>query len=172
MATLLISAGQALAGGAAAGGAAAAGAGISLAQGLQVGGTLLSGIGLARSASDQKKAANFNAAQLDAQGKAEQAASIQEAKQANREKELMLSRARAVGAASGGGVDIDLMGEIEEEGYLNEATLLWQGDERRKGRSGQASAAIFDGLNRKRAGMLKAGSTLLSGGASLFEQYG
>lgn len=149
-----------------------AGLGLTLASALQIGGTLVSTLGAFKQGKDQQAIAEYNAQMLERQGKAEQAAKIQEAKQARREKELMLSRARAVGAASGGGIDIDLMGDIEEEGVMNEKLLLWQGEERRKGRSGQAAATRFEGRAAKRASMFKAGSTLLDGGYTFLDQYG
>lgn len=147
-------------------------AGLGLTLAAQIGGTILSAAGAIKQGRDAQKVAEYNAAMLERQGKAEQAAKIQEAKQARREKELMLSRARAVGAASGGGIDIDLMGDIEEEGVLNEKLLLWQGEERRKGRSGQAAATRFEGAAQKSASVFKAGSTLLSGGYSFLDNYG
>ncbi len=143
--------------------------GLTLATGLMAGGTLLSTVGAIKQGNDAKAIANYNALQQEAQGKAEFASKIQESKQANREKNLMLSRARAVGAASGGGIDIDLMGDIEEQGTMNEATLLWQGEEMRKGRNAQAAVSRFEGLQKKRASLFKAGSTLLTGGSALLD---
>lgn len=151
--------------------ATAAAAAAKAAPFLQAGGTLLSVGGLVQQGKAQDAATDYNARQLEAQGKAEQAAKIQEAKQANREKELMLSRARAVGAASGGGQDYDLLGDIEEEGAMSELALLWQGEEARKGRNSQAAVSRFEGLNKRRASMFNVGSTLLSGGSSFFENY-
>lgn len=139
---------------------------------LQAGGTLLTAGGLMQQGRAQDKAAQFNAQQLEAQGKAEQASKIQEAKQANREKELLLSRAKAVGASSGGGQDYNLLGDIEEEGAYNELALLWQGEEALKGRRSQAAVSRFEGLNRRRASQFKVGSTLLSGGSSFLQNYG
>ena len=127
---------------------------------LAIGGTLLSAVGMIKEGNNRDKAAQFNAAQIEAQGKAENAAAQREALEKNREKELMLSRARAVGAASGGGQDFDLLGDIEEEGTLAEKTVLWQGEERRKGRSAQAASTRFEGVNARKASLFKAGRTL------------
>jgi len=79
----------------------------------------------------------------------------------------MMSRARAVGAASGGGIDIPLMGLIEEDGELRRLSALWQGEEAAKGRSMQAQAARYDGAQYAKAGALRAGSTFLAGTANL-----
>ncbi len=135
-------------------------------------GTLLSTAGAMTAARTQEKTAQFNAAQIEAKGKAEQAQSTHEAENERRRKELMLSRARAVGAASGGGIDLNLMGDIEEEGTLNEQRILWSGNEARKGRFDQAAAIRTEGKAKKRAGMFDAGTTLLSGGKSFIEKYG
>ena len=120
----------------------------------------------------QQKIAEYNAQQIEAKGKAEQAEAIQEAKNEARKRDLMLSRARAVGAASGGGIDIDLMGDIAEEGELNKQTIIWSGEEARAGRSAQAATARFEGKQRRRASAFDTGSTLLSGGQSFYEAYG
>lgn len=135
-------------------------------------GTLLSTAGMYTSARTQEKTADFNAKQIEAKGKAEQAQSTHEAENERRRKELMLSRARAVGAASGGGIDINLMGDIEEEGTLNEKRILWAGNEARQGRFDQGAALRVEGKAKKRAGVFDAGSTLLSGGKSFLETYG
>lgn len=141
-------------------------------QAMMAGGTLLSTGGLIKQGSNQKKVAAYNAANLEAQGKSEYAVAQREAVEEKRKKELMISRARAVGAASGGGVDINLLGDIEEEGRMNELTSLWQGEERRKGRNAQAATTLFEGAAAKRASMWKAGSTLLSGGSSFLDSFG
>lgn len=134
--------------------------------------TLVTTAGALKSASAQEKAAEFNAKQMEAAGKAELAEATIEAENERRRKDLMMSRARAVGAASGGGIDIDLMGDIEEEGVLNEQRIIWGGKERRAGRNAQAASSRFAGQSKKRAGILDAGSSLLSGGKSFYEVYG
>lgn len=139
---------------------------------LAAGGTILSTVGAIQQGNAANRAAEFNAKQLEAAGKAEYAASTLEAAEENRQKELALSRARAVGAASGGGQDIALMGAIEEEGVMRGQNILWQGEEAMKGRKNQAAATRFEGRQARNAGYLKAGSTLMSGGASFFEKYG
>lgn len=161
MATLLAAVGSAFSGG-----------GISLAQGLQIGGTLLSAGGAIAQGNAAKSAAEYNAAQLEAQGKAENAQAQREAQEQRRQKELMLSRARAVAGASGGGQDYQLLGDIEEDGTYNELTALWQGEERRKGRSAQAASSRFEGINRRKASLFNATGTLLSGAHSFYSQYG
>lgn len=136
-----------------------------------VGGTLLSSAGAVQAGNAQKSASEFQAKQLKAAGLAEDAAAQRKAEESTRQAEIMQSRARAVGAASGGGVDVALAGDIEAEGEYRSLLSLWEGAEAAKGRNAQASAAQFEGSQAKKAGVLKAGSTLLKGGTSFYEKY-
>lgn len=152
-------------------GAIAAVKGASLSQVLAAGGSVISGAGAIAAGNAQKSAAEFQARQLEAQGKAEAAAASLQAEQQDREKQLVLSRARAVGAASGGGVDVNILGQIEEEGTLRTLNATWQGQEAMKGRQTQAAAQRMEGDAYKKAGFLKGATTILGGGASFFEKY-
>lgn len=145
--------------------------GITLAQGLQVGGTLLSAAGAVSSGNAQNAASEYNAAMLERQGKAEQAVAQRDAQKERKQKELAISRARAVGASSGGGQDYNLIGDLEEEGEYNALVADWEGAERAAGRRSQAGGERFTGRQAKRAGQLKSFSTLLSGGASFYDKY-
>lgn len=146
--------------------------GITLAQGLSLGGTLLSGVSAAAAGKASADAANMEAAQYDARAKAEQAAAQRDALQERRKADLVISRARAVGAESGGGVDIPLMASIEEEGELNYQTALWDGDVRAASARDAAKMRRFDAKQQRKAGAIKGMATLLSGGSSFFENYG
>lgn len=138
---------------------------------LQAVGTGVSAVGSLKAGADAKAASEFNAAQLDASAKAESAASQRKAEEERRQKRLVQSRARAVGAASGGGIDLELAGDLEEEGEYRALTALWEGEEAAKGRRNQAAATRFEGRQSKKAGFLKAGRTILGGGGSLYEKY-
>lgn len=146
--------------------------GAGLAKSLQVGGTILSGVGSVAAAGAASSAAAFEARQIEAQGKAEQAAAQREALQERRGAQLAQSRARAVAAASGGGQDYDLLGDLEEEGELRFQTAIWAGNERAAGRNLQAEGARLDGRSRRNANLFKAGSTLLGGAAEYHKDYG
>lgn len=137
-----------------------------------LGGTVLSAAGAISEGRSQQRAASFQAAQLDQQANMERASSAKAAQEDMRQSDIMLSRARAVGAASGGGIDVPLMGQIEEDGELRAAMSMWQGEEAAKGRTMQAQAARYDGNQYARAGAMRAGATLLSGGSSFLEMYG
>lgn len=136
---------------------------------LKVGGTILSTVGALNAGAAQKAAADHQAVQLDQQAKTEKALAQREAQERRREKEFAISRARAV---AGSDQDLDLLGDIEEEGELRAQYAIWEGDERAKGRRAQAAASRFEGRQRKRASVLDAGSTLLDGGTSFLEKYG
>lgn len=151
-------------------GTAVKGAGLSTI--LSTAGSAIGAVGAIQSGNAANAAAQHQAAQLEAAGQTERAIAQREAEENRRQARLMQSRARAVGAASGGGIDLDLAGDIAEEGEYRALTSIWEGEEAAKGRKAQAAAARFEGKQAKKAGYLKAGKTLLSGGASLFEKYG
>lgn len=138
---------------------------------LSAGGTILGSLGAMQQGRAANAAAQYNAAQLEASGKAENAAAQRKAEEDTRQKELVLSRARTVAAASGGGQDVALMGQIEEEGTMRQLTSLWEGEEAAKGRNAQAAASRFEGKQAQRAGGLKAFSTLAEGGATMYDKY-
>lgn len=139
---------------------------------LQVGGTILSTAGAVKAGSDANSVAKWQAAQMEEQAKAEQAAASQEAENRRKDADLILSRARAVGAASGGGIDYNLMGDLEEEGAYRVGLAIAEGDERAKGRRLDAAATRAEGRMQKSAAFLKGGRTILGGTASLMEKYG
>ena len=146
--------------------------GTGLAGWLSGGGALLSTASAIAEGNAQKAAANHAALQLDAQAKTERATAQRDMLEEQRRKRIIMSRARAVGAAGGGGQDIDLLSDIEEEGTQRALTAMWEGEERAKGREAQASGMRFEGTRRKRAGVIRGATTLLSGGASWLDTYG
>jgi hypothetical protein len=137
-----------------------------------VGGTAVSALGAVQQGKAAQASSNYQAAQLEATGKTERAVAQRESINQRKQKDLVQSRARAVGAASGGGLDLDLMGDIEEEGEYRSLTALWEGEERATGRNAQAAATRVSGRSKNQAGGIKAFSTILSGGSSFLESYG
>lgn len=133
-------------------------------------GTAVSALGAVQAGKAQNAASKYQAAQLEAAGKAENAAAQRKAEEERRQARLMQSRARAVGAASGGGVDIDLFGDIEEEGEFRALSALWEGKEAAKGRRAQAAASRFEGQSARTAGFVRGGSKLLHGGSTIIER--
>lgn len=193
----LASAGGAAAAGTAVAAGAAGAAGAStigtIANIAMVAGTLAGAAGAVQQGKAAQANAEYTAGQLEASGKAERAKAQREAINERRKKDHVMSRARAVSAASGGGLDLELLGDLEEEGTYRSLVALWDGEERAKGRAGQAAAARASGNSARKAGYLNAGgialsgasrfldtlptkkkkaTTILSEGSSLYEKYG
>lgn len=141
--------------------------GMGLAQALQIGGTILSTGGAIAQGRQQKAVADYNAAQLEQDAKRENAIAQRRAEDERKQKELVISRARVVGAASGGGQDFGLLGDIEEEGEYRANLALWEGEEASKGRRQAARGERFKGRVAQKA----AGKTLLGGGVSFMDKY-
>lgn len=140
---------------------------------LSVAGSAVGGLGAIQSGKAQQASSEYQAAQLEAAAKTERATAQREAKEERRQASLLQSRARAVGANSGGGIDFELAGDIEADGEYRALTALWEGEEAAKGREAQAAASRFEGRQAKRAGLLRAGGTILGGaGRSFLEKYG
>ena len=167
--------------GAAAAGSTAATAGLigtagsfALIPALQTAGTILGLSGAAQSASAQRQAgasadqaAQFRAAQLEQQAGQERASAQRQSIEARRRSNIAMSRAQALAASSGAGAldptVINLMSGIAGEGELEANTALYQGEERAIGQEAGASASQYEGAQARRAGEIKAKSTILGG---------
>ncbi len=135
-------------------------------------GTGLGAVGSIYSGQQAQAGAGFKARQLKARGDEERAIGQRRAMQAQREKDLALSRVRAVSAASGGGVDDDsitnLMAGTEQQGNYNAMVELYQGNSARN--KAYAGAAI----RRQQGSSALAGSLLRAGagaGSGLYSIY-
>lgn len=142
--------------------------------GLKAAGSLISAGGTIASGIAQNKAAKFEAKQMERQGKAEMARGSRVAAEEARQKRIALSRAQALGAASGAGRASRLEGELEREGAYRSLTAVWEGEERAAGRFAQAKARRFEGKQAKAAGFVRGLGTLASGlgEMSLLRKYG
>lgn len=125
-------------------------------------GTGLGAVGSVYSGAQARTGADFEARQMKAKGDEQRAIGQRRAMQAKREKDLALSRVRALSAASGGGVDDDsvtnLMAGIEQQGNYNSMLELYQGNS--AGNKAYAGAAI-----RRKEGSSAFGGALLRAGA-------
>jgi hypothetical protein len=106
------------------------------------------------------------------QANAERAVAQRKAIADSRQAQLAESRALAVGAASGaGGVETEgfsnIVSGINEQGYMNYMTSLWEGDTRAEGLLYQGKLARAEGRQRKQAGFLSAASTVLNTASSI-----
>lgn len=94
-------------------------------------------------------AAQFEAAQMEAKGKEEFAAAQREAQAKRREGALVNSRAQALAAASGAGAGTDaptivkLMSDTTGEAAYNASTVMYGGEQRKRG--------LFDSARGRRA---------------------
>lgn len=147
-------------------------AGLTLSAVLATVGTGLSVVGQMQSANQQRAAMDYQARQLEAKAKAEQAVSIKEAEAIRRRGMLDISRARAVAGASGGGQDFDLLGDLAAQTELDALTAQWEGTEAASGLKDRASAARFEGRQMQTAGRWGAMTSAVSGGATLYDRYG
>jgi hypothetical protein len=116
----------------------------------------------------------------------EAAFGVKKSQNVYREVQLLLSKARAVSAAYGGEADIDLIGDIAEEGEYNRAMAIWEGNLnaeqfRREAKEKKMAAehARIAGAIGEQTGALEAKAvrlggqaTLLSDAGSLFTKYG
>ncbi|WP_363347132.1 hypothetical protein [Methylocystis echinoides] len=162
------------------------------AAGISAGSTLLSAYGEYSSANEQASALDaqryFDI--MNAQNKAKalnyaattaMASSQREAMARVEDKNLALSRAQAVNAASGGGTTdasyVNTVAGIEEQGEYNKAVALFAGETEMRQLNYEAQNAMIEGQNvanarsdqagqLRRQGRMKAAGTLLSGAAS------
>lgn len=137
-----------------------------------IAGTAISAAGALESGRAAQSNANFQAAQMTQQAAQERAAGSRAAAEEARRKRLIQSRAMAVGAASGGGVDYRGIGEIEEEGEMRVLSALYEGEERGRGMDVGAAGKRFGGKAARAASQYRAVGTVLDGAASFYEKYG
>lgn len=144
--------------------------------GLAVAGAALSAGGSIISANSEAKELRREAVQLETNAGLERASSQRRAMEERRQAGLAASRGLAVAAASGGGVDdptiVNLLAGIEGEGEYRALTALYEGEESARGMEAEAAARRRGAKSTKTAGLIKAGSTILSAGSSLYGRYG
>jgi hypothetical protein len=148
-----------------------AGGGMGLGSILSLGGTILSGIGQISAANNQAAAMDYQAKADEVRGQQEKAASEREAMEERRQGRLMMSRARAVGGASGGGQDYDLLGDLASETEYRSLMALWGGEERKRGRDASAAARRMEASATRSAGKIAGFGTILTGGARWANSY-
>jgi len=124
------------------------------------------------------KLGQFQAQQLEQKAGQERSVSQRKADSVRRKARFAESRALALAAASGGGASdptvVNIMSGIAGEGEIASQTALYEGEERARGLEMAAETARYEGKQAKRAGYIKAGTTLMSSiaaGSSLTEKY-
>lgn len=137
--------------------------------GLSAGGSIIG-------ANSQANELRMQATQLDAQAKDDRASSQRRGSEERRQAKLAGSRALALAAASGGGADdpsvVNLIAGIEGEGEYRALSALYEGETEARSKEEQAAANRRGAKSAKTAGALKAASSIIGAGSSLYDRYG
>jgi hypothetical protein len=135
-------------------------------------GTGMQAIGQLQAGAAQKAALNFEAKQREVRAAEERAASQRTAIDKRHEGELVMSRQKALAAASGAGVVnpniLDLYGETAERAEYNAASEIYGGESRARGQIDQAAAARMKGKAAMKGSIFEAAGTALSGVGKAF----
>lgn len=148
----------------------------SLAQPLNVFGTVLNAGSQVAGGYQANKAARFEAAQADVNAGQAQAASQRNAADEARKGAFVASKAQALAAASGAGATdptvVTNIAEIARETAYRESMAMYGGDERARAFKTQAAALRAQGSAAQRAGWMSGFGTIVKGADSLFGKYG
>lgn len=167
MAELAILAGTAAAAGGYAAPAVAAaaapsiGLGTALTTAASLAGTGLTAAGAIKQGEHQRMIGEFNAKEQERAANADRSAAIRKSQERRRETERVLSEQRARAAKSGAGLGetegfLDIVGDTAERGQLISELEIASGEERARGREGQAALARYQGEAAKGIGYVKA----------------
>jgi hypothetical protein len=142
--------------------------------------------GLKAGAKAEGELAEYKAKQLKAQAGQERATAQRHAVEELRKARHAQSRATAVAAASGGGVqgtDVEnILANLGAEGEYNKEAALYEGEQSARGLEDQANAELYGSkLNKsmanyqarvaRKSGYVSAGGDLLQGAASFYGKY-
>lgn len=140
--------------------------------GLLAASTAISAAGTIAGGAAEASNYKFQAAQMEQRAGQERAIAQREANEERRQGDLAASRARAVGAASGGGVDFNRIGDIAMEGERNALMALYDGEERARGAEMDAASSRMSARNARTASYFSAAGTIARGASSMYEKYG
>lgn len=123
----------------------------------------------AKSAADYNAAINMQNADISRRDAAMQAQQI------DRQNYMRLGSIRAAQGKSGGmageGSVLDVLGDVAAQGELDKQYAIYQGEQKARGYTNTANLDTFSGKQAQKAGYLKAGTELLSGGAKAYQAY-
>jgi hypothetical protein len=125
-------------------------------------GTMFAVVGQLKQGKAAKAAGKYQNALAEKRADEERAVASKKSQEMTSRGRLAVSRARAVGAASGGGLDYDLMGDLSEEGTRNSLNAIWEGENAAVNSEAQGAGAIYEGNMKNQASKFKAVTTLLS----------
>lgn len=162
--------------------AAEAGTAIFAPELLPVVSAMAAGIGAITTASAQRNAgkaaqneADYEAQMANIQAGQEQAASQRTMLDKQREKELAQSTLQARAASSGGGAldpsVVNIMGDLESQGTLNEQNALYTGDSKAAALRQSAALKTYSGQVANANGQQASTATLVSGASSMLAKY-
>lgn len=121
-------------------------------------------------------AGRATAIELERRAKARRAVGTREAAEERRNAEFAYSRALAVAAASGGGVQnptvIKLLADLQAEGDYRVLSRLYTAEEEAQGTDFRSDVALREGRARKKLSRYGMASTALSSAATFAERYG
>lgn len=138
-------------------------------------GTLISAVGARNAGIAANQEANYRAKQDEINAGQERASAQRRMIEDLRQMRLTQSRTQAVAAASGAGAldpsVMDIMGDLETEGRYRAAVSGYEGEERARDLETSAVLSRYSGKQAKKAGNIKAISTLMSGATDLYSKY-
>lgn len=138
-------------------------------------GTVVSAAGTMAAAKQQEKAAEWQKLEYERQAKAETAAAQREAETQQRKKDLALSRLQTVAAASGFSATdptaLNVGGEIERYGTLQQQMAQYGGTDRAAGLRAQGELGVLSAKARTAGAQGQAFGTIL-GGIGGLARYG
>lgn len=139
-------------------------------------GTIMSSAGAYTEGRDAETIAKMQAAEMRVRAKQALAVGSREAAAQDRETALAISRAQAVAAASGGGaVDptvLKIIGDIAARGSENVQMELYNAGEEARGLRNQAAMTAYEGKQARKAGTIRAATTLMSGVGKIADKWG
>jgi hypothetical protein len=140
-----------------------------------VAGTAVTAAGTIAAGQNKDTMAKYEAQQLEAKGKEEQAASQREAAEYQRRKQLALSKLQTNSAAGGftatDPTALALGDEIAKYGTTQEQMAAYGGASRRAGLEDQAAGSRLEGRAAKQGAMYSAAGTILGGITSMADRY-
>lgn len=129
-----------------------------------------------KAGNEQRNQLELQAREREEDAKAVQAEAQREALLERKKAKNLMSRARAVSAASGAGASdptvTNILTDIETQGEVNYLNALHSGDTTARGLRSGAATARRTGRAAQTAGNIKAASTGLGGATSWYEKYG
>ncbi len=140
-----------------------------------VAGTVMSAVGARNAGISANQEADYRAKQAEINAGQERASAQRASVEQIRQLRVAQSHGQAVAAASGAGAldpsVMDIMGDLEAQGQYKAATATYQGEDSARNLETQAMLDRFSGSQARKAGDVKALSTVMSGATDLYSKY-